>query len=275
MRRALALLPLVVPPLLSAAAQSAGQPAVSLIIYGGVAGGQHLWQIDQPLCVWQTVPGGYQCESGASGPVNDTLHLTRRLGSGISAGVGLAKYFGPHVGVRMDLWIANESIEDRCSAASFQPDSEQKNLQSCNQFSADNQSLSFVGVAGSALLRAFPGRSFSPYLRFGLGVVIPAGETLAASGTFSANGRTLPRQMVVDSAGVGARPYAVLGAGMESGTGNTLFRLELTDAIVSIDRVTGPADISGQAPRGRSTTHNFTLTAGIAMVLSSRRGRRY
>ena len=53
-----------------------------LTISGGASSGQHLWKVSQPLCVWQTVPGGYQCEQGSSGLIEDTLAMSRRIATG-------------------------------------------------------------------------------------------------------------------------------------------------------------------------------------------------
>lgn len=268
--RALLVSLLLIPP--AAAAQVAGQPTVFLTLYGGVASGQSLWQVNQPVCVWQTVPGGYQC-----GPTTDTLTLSRRVTAGLSAGVGIATYFDPHLGGRVDFWYVQESIQDRCSAAGgFQADPDQKNEQTCTSFSADAATLDLVGLAASALLRPFPDGALSPYVRVGTGIVIPTGETLAASGGFVANGNDLSRQMVTDSSGEGPRPYVLLAAGLQTGLGvSSRFQLELADAIVPVDRITGPADANGQAPHVRSMTHNVSLTLGIALVFSGRHGRRY
>ena len=277
MRRALALsLALLVPTPALAAAQEAGQPTVFLTIYGGVASGQSLWRVNQPLCVWVTVPGGYQCQQGSSGTVQDTLALSRRVTTGFSAGIGLTKFFGPRIGARVDFWYAEEAIQDRCSATSFQPDSDQKNLQTCDSFSRDDASLSLVGLSGSALLRPFPNGALSPYLRLGGGLVIPTGETLAASGSFTANGEALSRQLIQDSSGQGPRPFGVFAVGLQSGAGvSSRVQLEVSDLILPLARVTGPADAAGRAPRSNTLTHQFTVTAGIAVVFSGHRGRRY
>jgi len=277
MRRPLALSLLLCAPVLHATAQDADEPIVFLTFYGGFSTGQHLWQVNQPLCVWQTVIGGYQCESGPSGTVNDTLTLSRHISTGWMAGIGMTRYFSRHLGGRVDLWFADESIADACSApGGFQPDSDQKNLQTCTHFTADHQSLSSVGLAASALLRPFPSGQFSPYLRAGAGLVIPTGETLSASGDFFANGRSLDRQMVVDSSGQGLRPYGVLAVGLQTGAGPTSrFQVEVSDALVPVDRITGPANSNGQAPHSRSLRHNFSATMGISLVLSGRRGHRY
>ncbi|HEX4632651.1 MAG TPA: hypothetical protein VH163_02400, partial [Gemmatimonadales bacterium] len=181
------------------------------------------------------------------------------------------------IGARVDIWYAQESIQDRCAPLDrFQPDSDQKNLQTCDHFTADNLSLSVVGLSGSVLLRPLPQASMSPYLRAGVGLVIPTGETLSASGDFIANGRDLTREMIVDSSGQGPRGYGVLALGVQSGSGgSSRFQFEVSDAMIAIDRLTGPADVNGRAPRVRALTNTFSLTLGIAVVFSGRRGRRY
>ena len=275
MRRVLALsLAVLIPTLV--AGQDAGQPTVILAVYGGLASGQSLWRVNQPLCVWVTVTGGYQCETGPSGTVNDTLALSRRLTQGLSIGIGLSKYFTAGVGGRVDFWYAAETIQDRCSATVFQPDSDQKNFQTCESFSADKVSLSLVGLSGSALLRPFPRGTVSPYVRLGAGVVLPTGEMLAASGAFAANGEVLSRQLIQDSSGQGPRVFGVAAVGLQSGVGmSSRFQVEVGDAILALTRVSGPAELSGTAPRSTVLTHHFSLTIGFAFVFSGHRGRRY
>jgi hypothetical protein len=208
--------------------------------------------------------------------VNDTLALSRRLTQGLSIGAGLAKYFSPHLGGRVDVWYAEEVMQDRCNTVAFQPDSAQKNLQTCDSFSTGGASLSLIGVSGSALLRPFPNSGFSPYLRLGVGLVIPTGETLAASGAFSANGEVLSRQLIQDSSGQGPREFGVLAAGLLTGAGvSSRLQLELSDVMLPLARITGPADVTGRAPLATAITHHFSVTIGIAFVFSGRRGRRY
>ena len=275
MRRVLALsLALFIPALV--AGQDAGEPTVFLAVYGGLASGQSLWRVNQPLCVWVTVTGGYQCETGPSGPVNDTLTLSRHLTQGLSIGAGLAKYFSPHIGGRVDVWYAEEVIQDQCTTAAFQSDSAGKNLQTCDSFSRDEASLSLVGVSGTALLRPFPNGLFSPFLRLGAGLVIPTGETLAASGAFTSNGQVLSRQLIQDSSGQGPRPFGLVAAGFQFGTGvASRVQLEASDAVFALNRVAGSADVTGRAPRSTILTHHLSFTIGFAFVFSGHRGRRY
>ena len=277
MHRPLALCLLLCAPVLQATAQDASEPTVFLTISGGLATGQRLWRVSQPLCVWITVIGGYQCEQGPSGTVNDTLTLSRRLSTGFTAGIGLAKYVDSHLGGQLDVWYAAEAIQDLCTpAGAFQPDSDQKNEQTCAHFTADNESLSLVGVAVSALVRPLPGGVISPYLRAGAGLIVPMGETLSASGDFFANGRSLTRQMVQDSSGQGPRPYGMLALGVQTGSGVTSrFQIEVGDAIVPVDHLAAAADAGGRAPRGRVWTHNLNARFGFAFVFGSRHERRY
>jgi hypothetical protein len=174
------------------------------------------------------------------------------------------------------VWYAEEDMQDRCSTVAFQPDSALKNLQTCDSFSADHASLSLVGVSGSALLRPFPTGGISPYLRLGAGLVIPTGETLAASGAFTADGGSLSRQLIQDSSGQGPRGFGVLAVGFQAGTGaSSRFQLELSDVVLPLTRITGAADAAGRAPQARALTHHFSVTLGLDFVFSGRRGRRY
>lgn len=274
----LALAPLLsLLPILGVSAQAVGSPTVFLTIYGGVVAGPQLWRVSQPLCVWMTVPGGYQCELGPSGAVNDTLALTRRVSTGLSAGIGLAKFFGTRLGGRVDVWFSHESVQDWCAPLSgFQPDSDRKNLQTCDNFTADQGSIDLVGASASLLVRPLPEAAISPYLRAGAGLTIESGETLAASGAFTANGITLDRPLVRDSSGGSLRPSGLLAIGLQAGMGVTSrVQLEFADLLIPLSRLSGPADAAGRAARTTGVTHHLSVSLGIAWVFSGRRGRRY
>jgi len=259
------------------AAQRAGEPTVLLSFSGGLASGPSLWRVAQPICVWMTVPGGYECETGGSGTVNDTLALTRRITTGLAAGLSLYWFASPRIGWRFDLSYQSEAISDRCSpAVPFQPDPDQKNRQACDSFTAGQASLSFVSGSASLIVRPLPTAVVSPYVRVGAGVGLESGETLAAGGAFTANGETLTRQFIQDSSSGAVRPFGTFAIGLLCGSGPaTRFGLEAGDLLVPAARVTGPADATGKAPRATRLIHNLSVTLSIAMVLNGRHARRY
>lgn len=263
------------------AAQSTDQPNVELTIYGGFSTGQPLWQIGKlPLCVWEVAVGGYQCEQVGGATVADTLTLSRRVSWGTNLGIALTFFRDSHVGARVGLTYLNESIEDRCTtAAPFQADTVGKNSQVCTSFTSTSASLSVVALSGSVELRTSARRQLSPYVRIGGGVGIQLGETLAASGTFidpSMASQPLQRTLVRDSSSDALRPFVEFALGLTSGIGSgSRFRLEVSDVLVPLQRLTGPVDASGAAPHASRFFNNFSLTLGIDLVLASHHGRRY
>jgi hypothetical protein len=263
------------------AAQSTDQPNVSVTFSGGFSTGQPLWQVRRlPLCVWEVAVGGYQCEQAGGATVADTLTLNRRVSWGTNVGIALTIFRDSHVGARVGLTYLNESIESRCTtAAPFQPDSMGKNSQVCSGFSSTSASLSVVALSGSAELRLLARTQFSPYVRIGGGVGIQLGETLAASGTFvDQNVTTQPieRTLIRDSSSDALRPFLEFALGLTSGIGSdSRFRLELSDMLVPLQRLTGPVDASGAAPHAARLFSNFSFTLGIDLVLGTHHGRRY
>lgn len=275
-RSAHLLLAMLLTPLF-AAAQTGGEPTVLLTFYGGFVTGPELWHVRQPLCVWVTAVGGYQCETNGSGFVEDTLDLTRTLMAGFTAGGGMTWFFSPRFGAQVEFVYGEESLQDRCApAAPLQPDPDNKNQQTCDSFSGSNRSLSTVRIAGSAVFRPLPRATFDPYVRAGGGFTLQTGEVLAAGGDFVTAENQLTRVLVRDSSASALRPFGTVTAGLEVGTGTApRFRVEVSDLLMSVDRLLGPADINGLAPRASRLTHNVSLTVGFSMVLSGLRGHRY
>ena len=261
----------------AARAQTGGEPAVLLNFYGGFVTGPELWHVRQPLCVWVTAVGGYQCEPSGSGFVEDTLDLTRTLAAGFTAGGGMTWFFTPRLGAQVEFVYADETLLDRCApAAPLQPDPDNKNRQTCDSFGGSNRSLSTVRIAGSVVIRPLPRAAFSPYVRAGGGFTLQTGEVLAAGGDFVTAENQLTRVLVRDSSASALRPFGTVTAGLEVGTGAApRFRVEVSDLLMSVDRLTGPADVNGVAAHGATLTHNVSLTLGLSMVLSGLRGHRY
>jgi len=260
-----------------AAGQSGNETKTALMLYGGLVVGQRLSTVrQQPLCVLMTVPGGYQCEQGGSGPVNDTLAISRKVGAGELIGVGFGTFPYRHTGFRIDVFYSHQSIENQCSPNSaFQPDSQAKNQQVCDDFSATNSETNTLGLAGSVVLRASPGRMISPYIRVGTGLGLRWGEVLAVAGDFSDQGRPLERSIVRDSSAQSVLGFFSMAVGLTSGSQGTSFRVELGDLYSPIERATGPADDSGHAPHGSVWRHSLSLVLGVDIVLDFKSGHRY
>ena len=276
-RPALGLLALLACPAAVLSGQHTSQPGTLVSFSAGLASGPVLWHITQPLCLWGTVPGGYQCSVNGSGLVEDTLSLTRRVSVGPTLGVGITRFVGARVAWRLDFTYASLAIDDRCApAAPYQDDPDAKNRQTCENFTADNASLSFLSVSGGLFVRAFPAAALTPFVRLGGGLTLKSGETLAAAGAFSASGETLTRQMVTDSSDLSVEPFAAFAVGLELGTQSaTRFQLEVQDVAVPLARLTGPGDIEGRAPSSTKLIQTFSLTLGVALVPGGSHRRRY
>lgn len=259
------------------AGQAGNEARTALILYGGLAVGQRLSTVrQQPLCVLMTVPGGYQCEQGGSGPVNDTLTISRKVGAGELLGIGLVMFPRGHLGFRGEIFYMHHSLENQCAPNSaFQPDSQAKNQQVCDDFSATNSETNTVGRGGSLVLRAAPGKMISPYIRVGTGVGIRWGEVLAVAGNFSDQGRPLERSIVRDSNAQSLTGFLTTAVGLTSGSQGASFRVELGDIYSPIERATGPADASGHAPHSSVWRHSLSLVLGVDIVLDFKSGHRY
>lgn len=258
--------------------QSGDQGKATVGVYVGMSIGQPLWHISrQPLCVLQSVPGGYQCAQNAQGTVNDTLDLRRELSIGTRIGIAATVFGNAHLGGRVALAYVNESLIDQCTpAAPLQPDSIGKNAQVCSAMSSHSSSLGMVSLSGSIVYRLSPHHSMSPYARVGGGIAIAWGETLAASGAFIDHGRLIPQTIVRDSSGETAKPFAELALGVTSGLGvESRIQVDVSDLIFAVQRLLGPADAAGNAPHAGKLVHNLSLTFGIAFVFGAHRERRY
>lgn len=260
-----------------ASCQKGSESRTAVILYGGLSVGTGLSSVPrQPLCVFVTVPGGYQCEQSGGTIVNDTLTITRKVGVGTAVGIGFITFPRSHVGLRADLLYVHQTLEDHCAPISaFQPDSQAKNEQVCNDFTAKNAETNVVGLAGSVVLRTAPGGALVPYVRLGGGFGVRWGEVLAVAGNFLDNGTPLERYIVRDSSSESVIGFVTASLGVNSGSGGTGFRFELSDLFVPIQRATGPATPSGEAPHGMVFRHSFSVTIGVDIILDSQSGHRY
>lgn len=261
----------------AASGQSGGEPTVLLTAYAGFITGPQLWHVRQPLCVWVTAVGGYQCEPNGTGFVDDTLDLTRALTAGFTAGGGMTWFFSPRLGAQLDFTYASEALQDRCTPLlPLNPDPDNKNQQTCSSFSQSGRSLTTVRLGAGLVFRPLPRAAFSPYVRAGGGFTLQSGEVLAAGGDFVTPENQLTRVLVRDSSANALRPFGTVTAGLEIGSGTApRFRVEVSDLLMSVDHLLGPADVNGEAPQASRLTHNVSLTVGFSMVLSGLRGHRY
>jgi hypothetical protein len=252
------------------AAQSPDQPSVVLSIFAGVQTGSALWSVGrQPLCV---LDPQNQCTANY-----DTLQLSRRTGSTLTAGVAGLYFPRPHVGLHAQLAYQGFPLDDGCTGLHFgATDPDQRNEQICtsiNRSGIPGGSMSaLVGVVLRAGIHAV-----SPYLRIGGGVVTRPQSSLDMVGEFSTGTNSVGRRTVIFDESphrtwVGLYLAAGLTAPLSPGY---QIRLELHDLVSSVERPTGPADDAASVETSSRTIHSFALTVGLDIVLERKRGRRY
>jgi len=253
-----------------AAAQSGSQSNLVLTILGGVVTGHDLWTIDkQPLCV---IPSG----GGACSSNDDTLRLARAISSSLTLGVAGTYFPSPHVGVHAELSYFGLPSDASCSAPFYNADPENKNQQLCDDIQSQTGGGGAISLFAGVVLRAAPRRTVSPYIRGSVGIVNQAHSTTEVVGAFTDATGFHERLVIADPKqgrtstmlGIGAGFTSPLSAGYQ-------FRLEVRDAIVSLERLTGPANALGVASTATRAYHHFALILGIDVVLEKKRGRRY
>ena len=253
-----------------AAAQTGPQSNLVLTILGGAVTGHDLWTIDkQPICV---IPSG----GGACSGNYDTLRLARSIGSSLLLGVAATYYPSPHLGVHAELSYLGLPSDASCSATSYNTDSENKNQQLCEDIQSQAGGGGAISVFAGLVLRAAPRGTVSPYLRGSIGFVNQARSTTEVVGAFADTTGFHERLVVADAKQGRTTTMLGAGAGFTSplGTGYQ-FRIEVRDAIVSLERLTGPANALGVAPTAARYYHHVALTLGIDVILEKKRGRRY
>ncbi|HXH62694.1 MAG TPA: hypothetical protein VNG95_00855 [Gemmatimonadales bacterium] len=255
------------------AAQTRPSPNLFLTVFGGVTMGHDLWRIErQPLCVIIGNPG-------SCGPY-DTLALSRRIGSSLLIGVGASYFHNPYFGFDAQISYLGFTFEDQCTGLFYNPDSENRNQQTCNSISQAAPSASAVAFSGSVVLRPAPRGLISPYLRAGIGLIAYSGGTVEMDGDYvsSAGGQptTFSRAVITDPNPKTSAISLMYAVGVTSPLGpGYQFRLEVRDAFAPLDRITGPANDFGLAPHETRWYHHFGLAFGLDVVLEQKRGRRY
>jgi len=276
----------LVPAALSA--QTGDHTNLVLSIFGGVSAGHSLWSLaKQPICVLQGAAPNYSgCQLNSSGDVADTFALARDVSSSLLLGAGVTIFPNPYIGFQGQIYYLGLSYDDRCTLTSppYQPDTENKNQQICQNFGATGASASAVSFVGGVVLRASPRHAISPYVSASVGLTSYSGGTLAVSGQFAANAidpttgqpYVIVRTIVVDTVPKTTSWTVQLGAGFTAAMSpGYQLRFELRDAILPLERLIGPANDFGQAPHDTKIYHHIALTVGLDIVLEHRRGHRY
>lgn len=265
--RPFAFVPLALTCALSApaAAQTGPESNLVLTIFGGTVTGHSLWTVaKQPFTVLNST-------------IYDTLELSRSIGSSLALGAAGTYFFSPHVGVHAELSYLGLPIDSHCRGLFFNPDSENKNEQLCDNIGARASEGGAIAVFGGITLRAASRRAFSPYLAGSLGIVNHARSTIAMDGSYvTAAGPQPPRQVLADPNPRSTSVMLGAGIGFTSPVGaGYQFRLEIRDVVTSLDRLVGPANGLGIGPKAARSYHHVALTLGLGVVLEKKRGRRY
>jgi hypothetical protein len=261
---AFALLSLASPPA-PAAAQEEAQANLVLTILAGTVTGHGLWLVGkQPFSVLNTT-------------IYDTLELSRSIGSSLVLGAAGTYFISPHVGVHGEMSYVGLPIDSHCRGLLYNPDSESKNQQLCDNIDAQAPEGGTIAFFGGVTLRAASRRAFSPYVQGSLGLVNQAHSAIEMSGAYAnGSGATSIRQVIADPKARRTSAMFGLGLGFTSPLGpGYQFRMEVRDVVTSFDRLIGPVNGLGIGPKGTRSYHHVALTLGLGVVLEKKRGRRY
>jgi len=260
-------------PVTSAIAQTGPEPTIVLTLFGGVTSGHSLWHLDrQPLCVLQRSGSAYNCT-----PQYDTLELGRDIGTSLVVGASGSYFPSPHLGAQATIFYLGFPFDDLCRGVYLNSDPTQMNQQVCGNIAAASLSASAIGFYGGVVVRVSPRHGISPYLRGGLGIVTYSGGTIEMSGVFDdGSGVLKSRAVYVDdhpkTTSFSIQPAAGFTARLSPGY---QFRFELSDAVIPLQRVVGPAGDLGVPVAGSRTYHHLIFSMGLDVVLERKRGRRY
>jgi len=253
-----------------AAAQTGSEANLVFTIFGGTVTGHSLWSVGkQPLTVLGT--SNY-----------DTLDLSRSVTSSMVLGLVATYFVSPHVGVHLELSYLGLPVESRCNGLFFHPDSNafmdlHRNQQVCDDVESQQADGGAITIFGGVTLRAAPRRTISPYVRANLGLVNEPRSTIEMAGAFiDSDGLLKERQVLADASPRRTSVMYGAAAGFTSPLGpGYAFRFEVRDIVVSLDRLTAPANALGIGPIASKSYHHVSLTLGLDVVLERKRGRRY
>jgi len=254
----------------TAAAQTGEQPTIALTIGGGVVTGHGLWTIDrQPVCLLNQ-------STGACSGLYDTLRISRSIAPSIVLGASGTYFPWRQIGFHAEISYVGFPNDDACFARFLNPDADQRGQQMCDNLSAASGSSSAISLFVGTTVRAASRRAISPYVRASAGFVNFSGSTTEVVGAYSDGTGVHERQLIQDLRPGGLKPMFGVAGGITSPIGSGYqFRLEMRDLIVSMERVTGPANDLTVAAVENHFFHHFALILGLDVVLERRRGRRY
>jgi hypothetical protein len=250
------------------AQETPSSPTLIFTIHAGVAGGHSLWSVaKQPRC---TTSGG------TCGSPYDTLRISRSVGSGLTAGLTVTYFPGPHVGYYGEASFVGLSLDDNCSEVFVAGGSGSVNDVLCQVVTGTSITMGAVSFLGGVTLRAGPVSGVTPYVILGGGLLAFSQSTLDMSGELVTGGAVERISIVVDNSPARVSPVATVGAGLRvrAGAGYGV-RLSVEDLIAKFERLQGPVNALGQGPVTSKFYHHFVVRFGLDVVLERKRGRRY
>jgi hypothetical protein len=246
------------------AAQEGPQPRLFFTINGGIVFGGDMWTVErQPVAL-------------IGGLAVDTMRISRKLTSGLAAGLTATIYTSRHLGFSFEAEYLAHAIDDECTMVyNSGLDPQERNAQVCNTMDQIQRTASTTGFYLGANYRFSPRGAFSPYVRLQGGVSIRNASVVEASGVFVENDVAQERVVIRDRDGTTIAPTAGIALGVIIPISPSyLVSLEVRDHLIQMQRVTGPA-VVGIAPTENFYMHAFAVTFGFSIVLEKKRGRRY
>lgn len=253
------------------AAQTRAEPRLILSLFGGVAAGNDLWEVNrQPLLVLGT----------ELSPLYDTLRISRRLRPGLVLGLSGTLFRSAHLGFSAEIVFLGLSTDDVCRLVHESPGADPlgRNGQICSNIASHSATPTTVGFFVGGVYRAAPRGFLSPYVRVQGGLGSRSGSVVETIGGFVEGGAVRQRVIINDVSKNRVSPTASGAAGLMIPLGpGYQIRLELRDQLLVLNRVTGPADDRNIAiaPTEKFLAHSVGLTAALDIVLEQKRGRRY
>jgi len=249
-------------------AQQRSEPQLLLTIMGGATTGTTLYQnLHQPLDLLEDPFA------------TDTLQLGRRLSTSVLLGASATYFPKPNFGLTAEISFIGFGRDDTCTMYYTDPTNARVgwNEQTCNNIAGLGGSASTIAFEVGGIYRAFPRGGVKPYLRGQVGITSRNSSTVSLVGSFvDGNNVTQNRLIIDDPDPSSVDPTATFGIGvMLPFAAGYQARLELRDKLMSVNRITGPADAFGQAPTERMLVNSIGLTFMLDIVLEQRRGRRY
>jgi hypothetical protein len=252
------------------AQEAPSAPTLIFTIHAGVAGGHSLWTVPrQPIC---NTSGGT-----CSGSSYDTLRIARSVGSGITAGLSVSYFPGPHLGYYGEAAFVGLSLDDNCSGVYFAGGPGSVNDVLCQAVTGTSITMGAVSFLGGVTLRAGSLSGVSPYAVLGGGLLAFSQSTLDMSGAVIVTGSGPERlSIVVDNSPARVSPVATLGVGLRVRSGAAYgVRLGIEDLVAKFQRLQGPVNALGQGPVTSKFYHHVVVRLGLDVVLERKRGRRY